>query len=131
MERRSSSAADAASVIPAESCSVAAAIRSSIFCWRAPEMLLAAGLRRWVGADAEPGDGWTLGRRSAALPAPSADVFIRDFGPLAASVFKGAELAAAGPVGLVCGGFPADPGRRGFGVNCSVMPGFFRIAKSV
>jgi hypothetical protein len=30
--------------------------------------------------------------------------------------------------GLVCAGFAAL-GRRGFGVGCSVMPGFFRIAK--
>ena len=40
-------------MIPAESSSVAAAIRSSIFCWRAPEILLGAGLRRRVGIDAE------------------------------------------------------------------------------
>ena len=91
-------------------------------------MLPRAGLRRWVGMGTEPDGGWTLARRSAALPAPSADVFIRDFGPLAASVFKGAELAEFEPV---CGGFPAGPDRRGFGVSCSVMPGFFRIAKSV
>ena len=36
-----------------------------------------------------------------------------------------------GPFGLVCGGFPAALGRRGFGVGRSVVPGFFRIAKSV
>ena len=30
-------------------------------------------------------------RRSAARPAPKAEVFIRDFGPLAASIFEGAE----------------------------------------
>jgi hypothetical protein len=32
-------------------------------------------------------------------------------------------------IGLACTGFPAALGRRGFGVGCSVMPGFFRIAK--
>jgi hypothetical protein len=32
-------------------------------------------------------------------------------------------------LGLACTGFPAALGRRGFGVGCSVMPGFFRIAK--
>ena len=50
IERRSSSAADAASVIPAESSSVAAAIRSSIFCCWLLKILDGAGLRR-VGGD--------------------------------------------------------------------------------
>ena len=96
IERRSCSAADAASVIPAESSSVAAAIRSSIFCWRAPEMLPGAGLRRGAGTEAEPGAGCALERRSAVRPAPSAEVFIRDFGPLAASVLKGGAAATGG-----------------------------------
>jgi len=51
IERRSSSAADAASVIPAESSSVAAAIRSSIFCCWLLKILDGAGLRRRVGGD--------------------------------------------------------------------------------
>ena len=44
MARRNSSAADAASVIPLASSSVAAAMRSSIFCWRRAE-LAAEGFR--------------------------------------------------------------------------------------
>ena len=70
-------------------------------------------------------------RRSAARPAPKAEVFIRDFGPLAASIFEGAEPLPLGRFGPMTGGFPAVLGRRGFGVGRSVAPGFFRIAKSV
>jgi hypothetical protein len=80
--------------------------------------------------DAVLGAGGTPARRSARRPTPSADVFINDFGPLAASVFEGAEPAALGPIGPVCRTFPATLGRRGFGVSRSVTPGFFRIAKS-
>src|SRR5580698_3924087 len=92
-------------------------------------MLLGAGLRRWVGTEAEPGAGRALDGRLA-RPAPSAEVFINDLGPLAASVFEGAE-PAPWAFGLVIGGFAAASGLRGFGVGRSVVPGFFRIAKSV
>src|ERR1700733_4238216 len=68
-------------------------------------------------------------RRSAAPPAPKAEVFIRDFGPLAASIFEGAEPLPLGRFGPMTGGFPAVLGRRGFGVGRSAARGFSRIAK--
>jgi hypothetical protein len=81
-------------VIPAESSSVAAAIRSSIFCCWLLKILDGAGLRRRVGGDVGFEADCDPKRRCAALPAPSSEVFISDFGPLAASV-----LEAAAPAG--------------------------------
>ena len=60
----------------------------------APEILDGAGLRRRVGGDVGIEADCDPKRRCAALPAPSSEVFIRDFGPLAASV-----LEAAAPAG--------------------------------
>jgi hypothetical protein len=58
-------------------------------------------------------------------------VFINDFGPLAASVFEAGEPVASGPPGPSCLGFTVALDRPGLGVSRSVMPGFFRIAKSI
>ena len=80
-------------MIPAESSSVAAAIRSSIFCWRLPEILVGAGVRRCMATDAGPSAGGAPARRCG-LPAPSSEVFINDFGPPAAIVFERTILAA-------------------------------------
>ena len=68
IERRSSSAADAASVIPAESSSVAAAIRSSIFCCWLLKILDGAGLG---GASEAMSDSKLIATPSGAeLPCP-------------------------------------------------------------
>src|ERR1700742_4881261 len=71
--------------MPAESSSVAAAIRSSIFCWRLPEILAAAGLRCWTVAADRGGIEWSAGRFPIVRVDARADVFIKDFGPLAAA----------------------------------------------
>lgn len=112
-------------MIPAANSSVAAAIRSSIFCCWLLEIRYGAGFLRRGTTGAGFG---TLsdGRRCAALSAPNSDVFIRLLGPLAAIA-----LAATGPnpsvggTGLACPVVLDASSNRAFGRwGCS---DFFRI----
>ena len=81
MARRSSSAADADWVIPLASSSVAAAIRSSIFCWRPAELADGDGFRcRPLALAAE--DAGAAPERPDAIPLVARlVVFMSDFGP--------------------------------------------------
>ncbi len=112
-------------MIPADSSSVAAAIRSSIFCCWLPEIWDGAGLRRVI-ADAgfsASGDGRRPGRPACA-----------EF----RSLHQGFWAAGREGLGSNCAGhvlgrrfglrqFPTTLSRRGFGRGRSVVPGFFRI----
>ena len=81
MARRNSSAADADWVIPLASSSVAAAIRSSIFCWRPAELPGVDGLRCRPLALAAAGAGATPERPDTVPLVTRLVVFISDFGP--------------------------------------------------
>src|SRR4051794_2577330 len=81
MARRSSSAADADWVIPLASSSVAAAMRSSIFCWRLAELADGDGFRCRPLILAAAGAGAVPERPEIIPLVARLDVFMRDFGP--------------------------------------------------
>ena len=106
-------------------------MRSSIFCWRAPEMLPGAGLRRGVGTGVEPGVGLKATpalRRPPRRPAQTFSSMI--LGRVRLAFWGGRNRLHWEAFGLVCTGFPAALGRRGFGVGCSSHAGLFPHCKN-
>ena len=82
--RRNSSAAEAASVIPLASSSLAAATRSSIFCCRPCEFDGVAAFRGGTLAAGAEGNGPAPERGVTRCPVARDDVFMRDLGPTSA-----------------------------------------------
>ena len=100
--RRNSSAAEAASLIPLASSSVAAAMRSSIFASR-PAVFRSVPVRlRAVGAKADAGP-------TGAPRAARSEVFISDLEPCAASGRAALERFGAPRTVRCCAPFPSDP----------------------
>src|SRR5690242_14904973 len=91
-------------------------------------MMGGAGLRRRAAAGGEFGTGCE--RRGATRPAPSSEVFIRDFGPLAASVLVTTVSATFWTASASAGGARSEMlGRPGFNRGRWIAPGFFRIGR--
>jgi hypothetical protein len=129
MVRRNSSAADDASAIPLASSSLAAATRSSIFCWRSPVLGRGATLRlpKWGWRGGGPGSGPT--GCPAATRVARADVFMRDFGGLPARPGARSKVSVIRPGsagGAVCNRPRLTPAERPCAARC-ILVGFLRI----
>ena len=133
MARRSSSAADADWVIPLASSSVAAAMRSSIFCWRPAELAGAEGFRCRPLALAAVATAAAPERLDAIPLVARLDVFMRDFCPrLAKCAAASGVPAKLSGLNWVCG---SDRSRSTLGraSPCPACPtpyGFLRIDRA-